>query len=289
MKINRRRFCLYSTALLSLPTRWAGAAASCRIGIVTDPHYADVDTRGTRHYRDSLEKMIECVDELNAQGAEFLVEIGDLKDQDDKPDEKATLAYLTRIETMLAKFQGPRYHVLGNHDMDSLSKEQFMSRIENSGIEGARTYYSFDRNGMHFIILDATFNGDGTPYDRGNFKWTDANIPTEELNWLREDLQSSDSPAIVFVHQLLDGEGDVYINNAAEVREILEESGKTLAVFQGHHHPGQYNRINGIHYYTLKGMVEGAGRENNSFAIVEINPDKIIVKGYKRAVSAEWA
>ena len=41
--------------------------------------------------------------------------------------------------------------------------------------------------------------------------------------------------------------------------KILHASGKVLAVFQGHHHSGSYSNIAGIHYYTLKALVEGSG------------------------------
>jgi alkaline phosphatase len=80
----------------------------------------------------------------------------------------------------------------------------------------------------------------------------------------------------------------VYVNNAAEIRQILEQSGKVTAVFQGHHHEGSYSYIEGIHYYTLKAMVEGPGDENNSYAIVEILPDRsITVTGYRKAITKQ--
>jgi alkaline phosphatase len=109
-----------------------------------------------------------------------------------------------------------------------------------------------------------------------------------ELDWLQNDLASTSTPAIVFVHQQLDGEGNHYIKNAAQVRHLLQESQKILAVFQGHYHPGQYSTIEGIHYYTLKAMVEGSGAENTSYAIVEVYDNKsIIVTGYGKALSKE--
>jgi len=61
-----------------------------------------------------------------------------------------------------------------------------------------------------------------------------------------------------------------------------------LAVFQGHHHPGAYSFINGIHYYTLKAVVEGSGPENNAYAVVDVHPNlNLTVTGYRRAVSME--
>ncbi len=191
---------------------------------------------------------------------------------------------------MFQQFAGPRYHVLGNHDMDSLSKRQFLGNVENTGLDAGRSYYSFDIRGLHGIVLDANYRADGSDYDHGNFDWTDANIPAHELDWLRQDLAAAKGRAVVFIHQLLDGEGPVYVKNAREVRQILRESDKVPAVFQGHHHEGAYSRIDGIHYYTLKAVVEGQGQENNSYAIVELQADRnLIVTGCRKATSIELA
>jgi predicted phosphodiesterase len=261
-----------------------------RFGIVTDCHYADADTVGTRYYRDSLDKLGECVEAMNRQQVDFLVELGDFKDQNSPPIEQKTLSFLRAVESVFRKFNGPIYHVLGNHDQDSLSKMQFLNNIENTGIAPGRNYYSFDYNGVHFVVLDANYKSDGTDYDHGNFDWTDANAPPAELQWLRRDLAASHGAVIVLIHQLLDGAGSYYVHNAAEVRQVLEQTGRVLAVFQGHFHEGSYSRIKGIHYYTLKALVEGPGPENNSYAIIEVRPDmSITVTGYRKAVDKQLA
>jgi predicted phosphodiesterase len=259
-----------------------------RFGIVTDCHYADADPVGTRFYRESLGKLAECVDRMNAEKVDFLIELGDFKDQNQPPLEEKTLLYLRKIEAAFRWFRGRRYHVLGNHDMDSISKQQFLSRVENTGASRGLSYYSYDAKGLHCIVLDANYRSDGSDYDHGDFDWRDANIPAAELDWLRQDLAASRGPVIVFVHQLLDGTGAVYVKNAPEVRRILEASGRVLTVFQGHHHPGSHSHINGIHYCTLKGMIEGHGADNNAYAVVEVRPDlNITVTGYRKAPSME--
>ena len=294
--ISRRVFlksaaaALASPAILSLSCAhngsWSEGRQGARFGIVTDCHYADADAAGTRFYRESLDKLGECVARMNAEKVDFLIELGDFKDQGRPPVEPQTLAYLRGIEGVFQWFGGPTYHVLGNHDADSISKAQFLACVTNTGIEAGRSYYSFNSNGLHCIVLDANFSANGAQYDHGNFDWTDANIPPRELAWLRDDLAMVSGPVVVFVHQLLDGSGAVYVENAAEVRGVLEESGKVLVVFQGHHHAGAYTRINGIHYYTLISTVEGQGAENNSYAIVEVPPDlNAVVTGYRKAKS----
>jgi len=261
---------------------------SARFGLVTDIHYADTENRIGRHYRDSIGKLQECTDLMNEQKVDFLMELGDFKDQDDNPTEEKTIEYLQTIEKTYQNFQGPVYHVLGNHDMDSISKKQFLAHIQNTGVPPESAYYSFSKNGVHFIVLDANVSSDGKDYDRGKYDWTDTNIPPVQLDWLGNELKRNDQPAIVFSHQRLDGVGSVYIKNAGQVREILEGSHKVLAAFHGHHHEGGYSLIHGIHYYTLQAVVDGPAPENNSYAIVEVQPNwNITVTGYRKAVPKE--
>lgn len=293
--ITRREF-LKSSALAGIfATTLAGCQqmlskkSNLRFGIVTDPHYADADPQINRYFRESIDKMTECVDLMNELKVDFLIELGDFKDQDRSPTEEETISYLQTIETVFQKFNGPKYHVLGNHDMDSISKEQFLANITNTKIPAQSTYYSFDSKSIHFIVLDANFLADGTPYDHGIF-WNDIYIPQVQLSWLTDDLAKTNLPSIAFCHQQLGGRGGTYVRNSQEVRNIFEQSGKVLAAFNGHAHNGGYTSIEGIHYYTLKAVVDGSGSENNSYAIVEVLPDNnIIVTGYRKAVSKDFS
>ncbi len=298
--MNRRKFVETATTVLgaaALPGTAFGwkKTETIRFGIITDPHYAERSPANNRYYRQSLEKVSECVALMNEQKVDFLIELGDLKDQGVEPQADETLRFLDTIERALRKFNGPLYHVLGNHDHDSISKQQFLSGIANHGFEKAENYYSFDTKGFHFVVLDANYMADGKPYDRGNFDWRDVHIPGEQLRWLKADLRKHrKSPTVVFVHQQLDAAAFAPAhrihcpNNASEVCSILDEAGNVLVVFQGHYHNGSLNKINDIHYYTLKAVVEGSGLENNNYAIVEIGPDRVVrITGYRQTESLE--
>ena len=52
------------------------------------------------------------------------------------------------------------------------------------------TYFVLPQKGADFVVLDANHTSDGKDYDHGNFNWTDANIPPEELDWLKKGLYS---------------------------------------------------------------------------------------------------
>ncbi len=290
--VTRRRF------LGIAGTTTAGLMISCallgstdekpllRFGLLSDVHYADREPLGARFYSQSFDKMKECIEFMNQNKVGFIIELGDFKDQDAVPNEANTLKYLESIESVFRTFEGATYHVLGNHDMDGISKQQFLERVENTGIPKDKSYYSFLNSGIRFIVLDGNFMKDGTAYDRGNFIWTDTFIPEEQLNWLKAELNSGDQSTIVFIHQMLDdslGENRS-VTNAEEVRKVLEESGKVRCVFQGHVHEEHQSYINGIHYYSVNAMVDGDGKENNAYQIVSVFENgNITVDGHRRA------
>ena len=79
----------------------------------------------------------------------------------------------------------------------------------------------------------------------------------------------------MFCHQLLDRfsgvDPSVCLSNADEVVSLLEQSHRVLAVIQGHHHIGHYSQRNGIHYCTMRAMIESEYPAHNSFAIVTVS------------------
>lgn len=281
LKLMKLSLLIFSLLLVDLST----TAQSLSFGMFTDVHYAAIPDNGTRKYSHSLDKLAQCTDTMNQENVSFLIELGDFKDMPTPPDNKAALGFLQTIETAFSRFRGDRYHVLGNHDEDCISKKEFYSIAKNSQIKKEDTWYSFQKGGYHFIVLDACFDSTGRAYDSGNFDWSDANLPASQLKWLENELTLTNLPVIVFVHQLLYGNSKTTIKNAGTTRAILEKGNKVKCVFQGHDHMGGYELINGIHYYTLKGMVEGNFPESNSFAIVSLSEDKILIRGYGDTVS----
>ena len=258
-----------------------------RFGMVTDPHFARRRENIGRYYLDSAVKMQQAVDYFRGQDLDFIIELGDFKDMSPAKDPAEALGYLDSIEQVFQSYGGPAYHVLGNHDMDCISKSEFLSRTANPGRAAGRSWYSFARKGVRCIVLDANFKKDLTPYDRGNFSWKSATIPPEQLAWLDAELSSHPRQrTLIFVHQRLDSfSGDdrhYFVLNAAEVVSVLERHPQVLAVFQGHCHEGGYSLRSGIHYWTTPAMVAGEWPLHNSYAVVEVSPDgEIRIQGFK--------
>ena len=287
-QMNRRAFLRNGTLTLS-----AGAAspalllgndtdAPVRFGLITDLHYADKPPAGSRHYRDTPDKLARAAEQFASEKLDFVVELGDFIDAADSVETE--LGYLKRINRDFAAISKNRHYVLGNHCVDMLKKEEFLG-----GVEKEKSYYSFDSDGVHFVLLDSCFRSDGESYGRKNFQWTDPNIPTAELEWLADDLKATSSPTIIFAHQRLDVANHYGVKNAAAVRSVFEESGKVLAVFQGHSHKNDHKDIGGVHYCTMVAMVEGAGVDSNGFSMLKVGRDGTIeVSGFQKQSSYNW-
>ncbi len=296
-RCTRRIFLKGLGAFVAMPLagcRIPGERPLARFGIVTDCHYADIPWAhrphpvGDAYYRESADKLAECVAVMNREGADFLAELGDFKDLG--PDKAATLAYLDKIEGVFRGFAGDRYHVLGNHDFDALDKAEFLSRISNAGQPSALPHYSFERGGVKFVVLDACHTSAMEDYRPGNWDWRDANVPPAQLAWLERELASAAGPAVVFCHQCLDPGADAnhLVRNAAAVRTVLERSGKVRAVFTGHQHSGRIGVSNGITYYSLRATVLDSGPGENGYAMVEVwASGAVSVTGYRKAASAK--
>jgi alkaline phosphatase len=287
MRLGRRAFLKGGTLFLAgsalLPGRLLASAddkPNLRIGLVTDLHYAEKQASGNRHFRESITKVAEAAKRFDQEKPDLAICLGDLIDSAASLD--AEKGYLKRI---IREFPNKRHFVLGNHCVENLTKPEFL------GIVGQeKSFYSFDANGYHFVVLDACFNSDGAPYGRKNFRWADAKFPPAELEWLQADLRQSPHKSIVFVHQCLDVIPPFGVKNGSEVRKLLEASGKVLAVLQGHYHWGNYQEVGGLHYCTMSAIIEGSGPENNAYAMMDILPGDVIrITGFRKQKSYRWS
>lgn len=246
--MKRRNF-LYSTfssaICLALPSKAFSheKMRSVSFGIVADAHQdlmPDVEGR--------LEAFIEFSGRKNA---DFILQLGDFCFP--KQENRDFMA-------IWDTFKYPKYHVLGNHDMDVSGKDETMAFWGMSS-----QYYSFDQEGFHFVVLDANYiNKDGiyTDYHKANF-YIDSSLRTwinpEQLEWLADDLDKTDKPCIIFSHQSL--VNDLWgVKNRSLVQRILEEANekagkpKVLACFNGHNHIDYARKLNGIYYIDINSL-----------------------------------
>jgi len=285
---SRRAFLHHSTLCLAgfgagrLLAADSNASPLLRVGLMTDLHYADKPPTKTRFYREALAKLDEAVEIMNREKPALVVELGDFIDQADSVEKE--IEWLQTMESHFAKLSMPRHYVLGNHCVGTLTKQEFAANTKARG-----GHESFESGGVTFLILDACFRSDGTPYSRKNFDWKDANLPASQLSWLESELNKASGPVIVLAHKRLDADKAHAVQNAPAARALLEKSGKVLAVFQGHSHKNDYQQIAGIHYTTLVAMVEGSGMENSGYSMLEVLADgSLRLQGFRRQVERAW-
>ncbi len=310
MKLSKNLASVLAVAALTALAGEAIAAETklATFGLITDTHVCDkadqsesiAVTASPRYFTGGPAKIEAFAADMNARKADFVAELGDFSDNPADSSLSAAkkremaLAFLSLAESKLGQFRGARYHVFGNHDTDQLSKKDVFSILRNEGIGADRTWYSFDRAGVHVVVLDGSYTDAGVSYDASNYSWDNSVVPKAELDWLAQDLESARSPVIVLTHQLLNPlelvEKGFDVNhemrNAPAVRQLLEKSGKVAAVFSGHYHDGGFQTVNGIPYVVLQANA-AYGNDvsyHNQYAVVDVFADgkkvKTVVSGH---------
>lgn len=227
------------------------AAIAVEFGMLTSVEYGD----------ESADKLNVAVSDYNKWNPNFVINIGDLLERPGGNHDQS-LTDLDVIEAVYDNLTMSRYYTFGNHDLDYISKSEFMAHTGMS-----EKYYSFDVGNYHFVVLDQCYrsDNDSDDYDSGNFVSGVAYIPPDERSWLENDLSNTTKKTFVFVEYHL--EGICKIANPATIRTILENSGKVLAVIGGHRGTNSHVVINGISYYGLRSMDEEASATYSKFRI----------------------
>lgn len=231
--MQRRTFLkksLQAGALLTLPISLpACKAPNLRFGLIADVH------KDIMH--DANERLQAFIDESQKRPLDFIMQLGDFCIPDDRNS-----AFMAAWR----QYEGPKYHVLGNHDTDGgFTREQTIAFWDMKN-----KYYSFDKGNLHFTVLDGN--------DPNPKPWSGYHryIGKEQLEWLRNDLEQTGLPVIIISHQTLENP-DGGIANQQEVRKVLEEANKkagytkVLASLCGHHHTDYETQINGIYYIQI--------------------------------------
>jgi len=212
-------------------------AETIKFAVCTDVHQDLI--------HDASDRLSDFAQSAIQYNADYVIQLGDFC-----MPEKENESFMDLWNTI----EVPKYHVLGNHDMDISDKATIQKFW---GMK--KPYYSFDKGAYHFIVLDANFYKDGdqyVSYSKGNYYSHPKErcyVSAEQLTWLKSDLANTDKLTVVFSHQSL--EHDKGIKNKEEVWGIFAEankkSKKVIACFCGHDHTDTHKEIEGIHYVGL--------------------------------------
>ncbi|TNF40260.1 MAG: metallophosphoesterase [Bacteroidetes bacterium] len=231
------KICYYLTFLFLSLNLSAQKYNTVKIGMCTDVHLPNM--------HDSEYRITTFIDAMKKEKPDFIIELGDFL----TPEQKYAKYY-----DIWNSFPGDKYHVIGNHEMDggtTLEKALEYRNMKSS-------YYSFEKNGFQFIVLDGNDKKD--PEVKGYPQF----IGEEQVNWLKTELGKAKLPVVIFSHQGLanyNSADQIYgVENYREIQEILEihnarnPQNKVIGCFNGHTHYDYAENINGIWYITITSM-----------------------------------
>jgi len=194
---------------------------------------------------DAPERLAAFVSDMNRRRVAFIAQLGDFC-----IPKKENQGFLDVFHS----FDGPHYHVLGNHDTDSenLTKNGYTQEQTKAFWGMERDYYSFVHGGYRFVVVDGNDRPEnaGTSYPRL--------IGEPQLLWLERELRTTEEPVVLLSHQ--SPENAEGLENGDAVRAILERANESagwrrvLAWFSGHHHLNDLVRVNGIPYVQVNSM-----------------------------------
>jgi 3',5'-cyclic AMP phosphodiesterase CpdA len=254
---------------------------SLTLGFVTDLHfgpaaYHDGKLRKLTHHAAELTRGVVRAmnDEIRP---DLLVNLGDdIEDQ----DREADLARYTECQEILRTAKAELVNVAGNHDTIHLTREDLARTWRREG----PLFYSLDRGGFHLVVLHTLERKD-----------VEVRIPAAQLEWLKDDLARTKLPTIVLMHHSASEQdlGDSFwfrglahlalVKERADLRSILQESGKVRAVFNGHVHRNHLDVIAGIPYVTIQSLIENLdedapGRPAAAHAVATVTESRLVVR-----------
>jgi len=260
--MNRRRF-LKGSGLAAAGCALGGMQAQAReteqqgawaTGTFTFAFFTDVHIEPEM---DAPQGTALAMEVINASDAEFAICGGDhvfdaLKVHKDRIIEQYEL--YAQAEKALCM---PVWHVLGNHDVAGLetgmsSHDAIFGKAMFEKVFNTPTYYSFQHQGVQFIVLDSILIKGRDWYPE---------IDIRQMEWLQRALEATvGAPTIVVSHVPVatsmasygPGSNDKKydpISNADTVVPMLEKY-NVIALLQGHTHIIENVHRHGVHYVT---------------------------------------
>ncbi len=185
----------------------------------------------------TLQKAIAAVNELSPQ-PDFVIFTGDLTHTTDDPQERRRRMTQFKEIASAIKVKDVRF-IPGEHDA-SLDRGKAYSEFFG------QTHYTFDHQGMHFIVLD-------------NVSDPAAALGEEQLAWFKTELDrlDRDTRIVVFTHRPLFDlmpQWDWATRDGAKAVELLMPF-PNVTVFYGHIHQENHHATGHIQHHAAKSLI----------------------------------
>ncbi|HAV11426.1 MAG TPA: hypothetical protein DCX32_02680 [Candidatus Moranbacteria bacterium] len=260
-------------ATLPLPKRDRGAD-ELRIGFMTDLH-AKSNSGSSREERVIkplfVERINHFIERMNNEFVpDFLLLNGDVIEGTGR-DAVVGSGELSSLKKLFDRTLLPKYWVVGNHELRAVDKAQWKDSL---GIDYLDK--SFDIGNYRVIVLDSNFDENDDDIKPGEY-FTRGKVSKRQIKWLEEAFKT-DKKKIVFMHHPPLWNIDSRSNsgfplNALEIRKVFRENG-VMAVFSGHIEDFFYDRIDGVRYFVLPGVVKNE-KYQGTYAEINIGGDRI--------------
>ena len=231
---------------------------------------------GGRHCGKSFARLEAALSWLKEQRIGLIFNLGDAINGGD--DHESEIRYAQTIAKAFASFPAEARFVIGNHDIELLSKEEYAAEI--GGLNPGAFERSFERGGVRFIMLDGNMHGDGSDFFPAKFTWDKAYLGPKQLEWLHGELSlAGGRPVIIMCHECLDyniwdNALDPHIvRDVDSFRSIVNGFPNVLAVIHGHYHPGRSMVLDNLPYCAFTSVVAGEFPEPGAAAVVSVMPD----------------
>lgn len=244
----------------------------------SDSHFGAYDYADPTRLRiiDQINNMNpESVNGIFLTKPEFLLHLGDITEHGyesewsspDLPDQRSFLQTIRHLDKDITA-----YEILGNHDSRKAGNVRGLFKKRHKS-----TYYSFDRQSVHFVVLDPyPFHNTAAP-----------SLDDKQFQWLVADLEklSPETPIIIAMHVQPNSNRDCDRTSKPDPKSSEKLAGiikdkNVLCFLHGHWHINSLTKWNNIDVIAPSGFTywrNGCKKGHPTLGIINITNDRFSV------------
>ncbi len=238
-------------------------AEELKVGIITDTQVhasrvnkyrkgSDADRYLKPRYGDAVDAFVI---EMETFQPDVVVVPGDIV-EGTNDDDFVSVSGLQIIQEKLSVLDVPIIWAVGNHELRSLTKEEYMQAL---GIDYLNS--TFDYGDHRIIVLDGNFYPGDIDVVPGGERYIRGHVAQSGIKYLEKELQT-DKQTIVFIHQpplvgedITDRSPNGLLDNADVIQDLLVKYNASTAM-GGHIEYKRHIEKDGVDYYALPGTIK---------------------------------